>query len=200
MTIKDQVEKWIEDRLYILPYKDPENRIFTYGNWLPPEEIEIYKKIIDKYKEEFPNMIIIANNYGFQPIIIWDKNDTRKFVEIARSENWEAEDRNILRKCIFEIFILKKKITSFQERDDFLREKRNENKALLTQIIKSPDFIGEIKKFVVDMLEEIKGTGFGRGISIGALEKERDVLNNRLILFKSLYHKCDGIKRSHKIN
>ena len=211
MTIKDQVKEWIEDRLYILPYKDPENRIFSYGSWLPSEEIEIYKRIINKYKDEFPNMIIIADNHGFQPLILWDKSNSSECVSLIHTGEWDENDRARLKKCMLEIFILKKRITSFQERENLLKGMLKENQELLSNIMKSPDFIGEIKKFVFDTLEEMKkdiyeystdpssGT-FGQVRLVQGLERERRVLEKRLDIFNSLYYKSNGIKRSNKSN
>ena len=209
MSIKDKIQQWMEDRLYILPYKDPEDRIFTYTTWVPPEEIELYKKILDKYKEDFPGIIILANDMGTDPMILWDRDDATKFVKILCSKDWSTTERELLRKCALEIFILKKRIPSLPERVEFYKKKKEENKELLSQIIDSPDFTGEIGKFVADTLIEIKQpeyeysikpSDFGQIRSVSDLEREKRILTKRLNLFKSLYFKNDGIKRSNKSN
>ena len=211
MSIKDKIRQWMENKLYILPYKDPEDRIFTYTTWVPPEEIELYKKILDKYKEDFPGIIILASDMGTNPIILWDKDNTSKFVRILCSEDWSAAERELLRKCALEIFMLKKRIPSLPEREEFYKKKKEENGELLFQITDSPDFTGEIEKFVKDTLLEIKQPEyeysidssektFGRVRSVSDLEREKRILTRRLNLFKSLYFRNNGIKRSNKFN
>ena len=200
------VQKWMEGRLTVLPYKDPEGRIFSYGSWIPPEEVEILKRIIDLYKDEYPNMVILAENHDTWPIICWDRNGSRNFTSLLRPVEWDEKEKQRLRKAALDIFMLKNshKDFGYKERDDLLRKKVAEVNFLLLEVVRSHDFVGEIRRFVLDTLDEAgichnsSLSTFSYGQTVESLEREKRILEKRLELFKSLYYKSNGIKRSHK--
>lgn len=207
--IREKIRQWMEDRLDVLPFKDPERKIFAYGSWIPAEEIEILKRIVDTYRDEYPNMVIIAENFGEWPLIYWDTSNPGDWTSILRTDEWDEKEKKRMKKAIFDIFMLKNlhKGFGFQERDNFIRKKIEDTNNLLTDITTSPDFIGEMKKFVFETIEEYKKPvynystnpeTFGSISLVKGLDREREVLTKRLELFKSLYYKNNGIKRHKK--
>lgn len=197
--IREKICQWMEDRLDVLPYKDPERKLFAYGSWIPAEEIEVLKRIIDTYRDEYPNMAIIAVNFGERPYICWDKRNSSDWTSILRTDAWNEEEKKRMKKAILDILVLKNlhKGFGFQERDDFFRKKIKDTNDLLTDITTSPDFIGDMKKFVFETIEEYKKPTYNystnpeasRSIDlVGGLDREREVLTKRLRLFKSLYY------------
>ena len=151
----DVIKNYLEGSIEYHVYQTYEDRsIHSGGTWIPGEELEILHKILEKLGNPYSQ--IWCNNYGTN-IFLRIKGPGIKSstpIDLLNSEAWEPNTHEYLKKCAFELFMLRNLEYNAKERCKYYVLCRESLKALLSIILTEKESVKD-DEFLCKIIESL---------------------------------------------